>query len=121
MTTYGGLAFPTANKMLRRHGKIRQISRCFDRAATTSWSSISLSFSEIYGIFPEFLKAVMYLPFPFFLMILKKVHYAKYPETTKTSHSTNPLITALGDYSPESLPYHIRHKTPKHRLFQRDA
>jgi len=39
----------------------------------------------------------------------------------KTSHSTNPLITALGDYSPESLPYRIRHKTPKHRLFQRDA
>jgi len=43
----------------------------------------------------------------------------KFYEKTKTSD--NPYIRALGDYTPETLPYTPRHKTPKHRIFQRDA
>ena len=38
----------------------------------------------------------------------------------RAKHSESPLIKALGDYTPETLPYIPRHKTPKHRLFQRD-
>jgi len=38
---------------------------------------------------------------------------------TKAKTSSNPLIRALGDYTPESLPYEIKHNTPKHRLLER--
>jgi len=39
----------------------------------------------------------------------------------KAITSANPIIRSLGDYSPETVPYRTKHRTPKHRLFLRDA
>lgn len=39
----------------------------------------------------------------------------------KVATNSNPLIAGLGQYSPETAPYRMKHKTPKHRLFTLDA
>ena len=38
----------------------------------------------------------------------------------RTTMNENPLIAALGQYTPETAHYRMKHKMPKHRLFTRD-
>jgi hypothetical protein len=40
---------------------------------------------------------------------------------SKAANHDNPLIAGLGQYSPETTPYRMRHKMPKHRLFAIDT
>jgi len=39
----------------------------------------------------------------------------------KAITSENPNIRSLGNCSPDTVPYRIKHHTPKHRLFLQDA
>ncbi|KAK3931370.1 putative RNA-directed DNA polymerase from transposon X-element [Frankliniella fusca] len=48
-------------------------------------------------------------------------HMAEPQHTQQTQDHNNPLISGLGQYSPETAPYRMKHKMPLHLLFQQNA